>query len=283
VCLRVRGSDYAELFRSVWGADKLDCVKDVRGTYERIARSIAAFERSDEVNPFSSKFDRFWDDRKGKMPPVQMINMRNKGRFGTDILDARELLGLAVFNDATKGNCSACHFLMPMHGSEYPLFTDFRYHNLGIPKNASNPFYAMEPKWNPAGAEWVDLGLGDFLLSTDGEPAAHDFHTYSTENFGKHRTPTLRNVNKRPDDTFVKAYAHNGFFKSLEQIVHFYNVRDVPCGPGQPMMCWPGPGPEHPENVSDLLGDLRLTQEEGMALIAFLKTLDDGYVAPSPP
>jgi cytochrome c peroxidase len=41
------------------------------------------------------------------------------------------------------------------------------------------------------------------------------------------QVPTLRNVDKRPYPTFVKAYAHDGYFKSLKSIVHFYNTRDV--------------------------------------------------------
>jgi cytochrome c peroxidase len=75
-------------------------------------------------------------------------------------------------------------------------------------------------------------------------------------------------VDLRPSPDFVKAYAHNGFFKSLEEIVHFYNTRDVE----------PWPDPEVSENVNtDELGDLRLTLEEEAAVVAFLKTLSDGF------
>ncbi|MBW8382919.1 MAG: cytochrome-c peroxidase [Youngiibacter sp.] len=55
VCVKVSLSDYAGLFEEVWGKGSLDYKKDVSGTYERIARSISAYEKSDEVNPFSSK------------------------------------------------------------------------------------------------------------------------------------------------------------------------------------------------------------------------------------
>jgi hypothetical protein len=85
---------------------------------------------------------------------------------------------------------------------------------------------------------------------------------------GKHKVPTLRNVDKRPYPVFVKAYGHNGFFKSLEEIVHFYNTRDVEE--------WPAP--EVPQNVNfDELGDLGLTADEEAAIVAFMKTLSDGY------
>jgi cytochrome c peroxidase len=69
----------------------------------------------------------------------------------------------------------------------------------------------------------------------------------------------------------VKAYTHNGFFKSLEELVHFYNTRDVET--------WPQP--EVPMNVNTSeLGNLGLTLEEEAAVVAFLKTLSDGYVLP---
>ncbi len=64
LCVRVKQSDYADLFKQVWGPSSLDCAKDTNGVYEKIARSVAAYERSMEVNPFSSKFDLFWDAAK---------------------------------------------------------------------------------------------------------------------------------------------------------------------------------------------------------------------------
>ncbi len=61
VCIRVSRSDYAWLFGEGWGTGSLNCVKDPSGAYEKIAYSIAAYERSSEVNPFTSKFDLFSD------------------------------------------------------------------------------------------------------------------------------------------------------------------------------------------------------------------------------
>ena len=96
--------------------------------------------------------------------------------------------------------------------------------------------------------------------------------------------PTLRNVDLRPDETSVKAYTHNGYFKTLEGIVNFYNTRDVkPECPGAYTEaealgadCWPPP--EVAENVNDdELGDLGLTPDEEAAIVAFLKTLSDGF------
>jgi len=224
----------------VWGPGSLNFVKDVEGMYERIARSISAYEKSAEVNPFSSKYDYYL---KGEAELTEI-----------------EMLGLELFEDPGKGNCAACHPSAPGPNGEPPLFTDFSYDNLGVPKNSDNPFYTMPRKWNPDGEDWVDPGLGGFLKA-----AGEDGYL---ENWGKHKVPTLRNVDKRPYPEFVKAFGHNGFFKSLEEIVHFYNTRDVEE--------WPAP--EVAENVNtDELGDLGLSSEEEVAIVAFMKTLSDGY------
>jgi cytochrome c peroxidase len=231
VCFKVAASDYADLFEDVWGPGSLNFTDDVAGTYEKIARSISAYESSSEVNPFTSKFDYYLE--------------------GLVELSEQEAWGLELFEAEDKGNCAACH--------PAPLFTDFTYDNLGVPANPLNPFYSMPKKWNPDGVNWVDLGLGGFLDSIGEDSVAE---------LGKHKVPTLRNVDKRPDPTFVKAYGHNGFFKSLKEIVHFYNTRDVAE--------WPEP--EVPINVNtDELGNLGLTDEEEDAIVAFLKTLSDGY------
>jgi cytochrome c peroxidase len=243
VCIKVRESDYAGLFDDVWGPDFLDCVQDVAGTYERIARSISAYEKSQEVNPFSSKYDSYL--------------------AGETALTAQEAWGLELYEG--KGMCSACHPSEQGPSGEPPLFTDFTYDNLGVPKNPYNPFYLMPAKWNPDGMDWVDFGLGGFLAA-----AGYGMEVYEQE-LGKQKVPTLRNVGKKPYMGFVKSYGHNGFFKSLEEIVHFYNTRDVEL--------WPEP--EVAENVNiDELGDLGLTAEEEAAIVAFLKTLTDGFIAP---
>lgn len=254
VCLKVQKSAYAALFEQYWGPDSLDCVKDVDGTYERVARSIAAYERSSEVNSFTSKYDYFLK--------------------GQTALTPQEAEGFALF--VGKGQCSACHIAEQGPGGEPPLFTDFTYDNLGVPKNPANPFYRMPRKWNPAGADWVDLGLGGFLKSQ-----GYGGEVYEPE-MGKVKVPTLRNVDLRPSPSFVKAFAHNGYFKSLKAIVHFYNTRDTmpTCGgasntPG--VDCWPAP--EVPETVNhEELGNLALTEAEEDAIVAFMKTLSDGYV-----
>jgi cytochrome c peroxidase len=94
-------------------------------------------------------------------------------------------------------------------------------------------------------------------------------------NLGRFQVPTLRNVDKRPYPTFVKAYGHNGYFKSLKSIVRFYNTRDVlpRCGasdPGEGTTCWPAP--ESTENMNTkFVGRLGLSDEEENAPVAFME------------
>ena len=134
--------------------------------------------------------------------------------------------------------------------------------DLGLPKNPQNPFYTQPPEINPDGAAWIDYGLGGFLRSAGFEPEIYE------PELGKHKVPTLRNVDQRPAPGFVKAFGHNGVFKSLEEIVHFYNTRDVALLPPA----------EVQQNVNTReLGDLKLKPDEEDAIVAFLKTLTDGY------
>jgi len=298
LCVKVKNSDYAGLFKEVWDAVSLDCSKDVAGVYEKIGRSVAAYERSAEVNSFTSKFDQFWDNATSAGKDVTKIKCGTGGMggggmggamgcpgggsdpnrwtaFRTYGLTDAELQGLAVFNDPNRANCASCHTLKPgSHG--YPLFTDFGYDNLGIPKNPDNPFYDMPKVWNPDGKNWVDYGLGGFLKS-----AGYAAGDYEPE-LGKHKVPTLRNVDLRPSEDFVKAYGHNGYFKSLQDIVFFYHWRammDGGCMGGGGMGGCEGmadmfPPPEVDQNLATLNMFPRPQVDN---IVAFLKTLSDGY------
>ena len=115
-------------------------------------------------------------------------------------------------------------------------------------------------------------------------PSAVDarWRPLTAENMGRFQVPTLRNVDKRPHPDFVKAYGHNGYFKSLKSIVHFYNTRDVRahCGlndPGEGTTCWPAP--ESTDNMNTkFVGRLGLSDEEEDALVTFLQILTDGFM-----
>ncbi len=82
LCVRVKQADYAGLFEQVWGAGSLNCARNVAGVYEKIGRSVAAYERSEEVNPFSSKFDLFWDAANAAGKDVTLIKCGTGGGGG---------------------------------------------------------------------------------------------------------------------------------------------------------------------------------------------------------
>ncbi len=223
--------------------------------YDRIALAIAAYERSSEVNPFSSKYDRHL--------------------AGQAALSPEEQLGLELFKG--KGKCAECHVLDPGPNGEPALFTDFTFDNLGVPANPENPWYRAADR-NPEGAAWRDRGLGEFLGTH------RQWRALAGENVGKQKVPTVRNVDLRPSPDFVKAYMHNGYFKTLKGVVSFYNTRDVkpvcevPLPESEAMArgCWPAA--EVAENVNrEELGDLGLTEAEEDAIVAFMKALSDGY------
>jgi len=261
VVLKVKNSDYASLFAQVWNIKADEWEKNVDKLYECIARSIAAYERSAESTAFSSKFDVFWKNAQGKKLTVEEISPSNWRSYADLGLAPEELKGLMLFN--TKGKCSNCHTLKPGEKGTPPLFTDYSYDNLGVPKNPDNPFYAMGPQWNKDGKNWVDGGLGDFLKT---QP---HFANYAEVNMGKHKVPTLRNADVKPAAGFVKAFMHNGSIKSLKDVVHFYNTRDIGSFPP----------PEVAANINKSeLGNLGLTDEEENAVVAFMKALSDGFM-----
>ncbi len=245
VVTRVCAASYGDLFRQVWGPSICDPA-NVNAAYDAVALSIAAYEGSPEVNAFTSKYDF--------------------ARVDQARLTKQERLGFALFQG--KGKCKACH----TSTGDQPLFTDFTFDNLGLPRNPENPVYNSNPSF-------VDLGLGGFLATRP------DYAAFADANKGMHKVPTLRNVDLRPSSGFIKNFGHNGYFKSLEGIVHFYNTRDVlPQCAGDyteaqalAAKCWPAP--EVSENVNRAeLGDLGLSPAEEAALVAFLRTLSDGYV-----
>jgi cytochrome c peroxidase len=252
VLKQIARSKYIGLWEIVWGEPlRYDTPAEIDLNYDRVGLAIAEYEASEEVSPFSSKYDYYLQ--------------------GLVSLTSQEMMGLNLFNDEEAGKCALCHISEPGPSGEPPLFTDFTFDNLGTPKNPDNPFYDMDEVFlddgspiNPLGAEWIDKGLGGFLETRP------EWANMAAENMGKHKVPTLRNVDQKPGNGFTKAYLHNGVFKSLKEVVHFYNTRDV-VGEN-----WPPP--EVPENVNtEELGDLGLSNDEEDAIVAFLKTLSDGY------
>lgn len=228
---KVAAAPYAPRIRRLLG-EEIFVSEDT--AFAAISRLIAAFERSPELSPFTSKYDAYLK--------------------GATALTAQERLGLALFEG--RAGCSACHPSQPDGARRPPLFTDFTYDNLGLPKNPGNRFYDMDATHNPAGSAFVDLGLaGNAQVIQEGRAA---------ESRGKFKVPTLRNLGR------TAPYGHNGVFATLKDVVAFYNRRDL-----DPLRFGP---PEVAENVNRReLGNLGLSEDEEDALVAFLNTLNDGY------
>jgi cytochrome c peroxidase len=172
------------------------------------------------------------------------------------------------------------------------LFTDFTASNIGTPANPRLPFYREnrpDPLGyvaNPTGSSFVDGGVGSFLTKGHplSQPSAVDgrWRAFAPDNRVRFQVPTLRNVDKRPSSDFVKAYGHNGYFKSLKAIVHFYNTRDAlphcqPHDPGEGTTCWPAP--ESTDNMNTKrVGRLGLSAADEDAIVSFMQTLSDGFM-----
>lgn len=223
---------YVELFKEVYGPDSLE---DAAGAYDNIVDAISAYERSAEMNPFTSKFDHFL--------------------AGQAELTEAEARGYALFT--SKAKCMNCHTATPQTEDGRVLFTSFGHQNTGVPRNPDNPFYDQSEIFNPDGDAFVDLGLGAVL---DGP----------REN-GKFKIPSLRNVAR------TAPYMHNGYFKTMREVIRFNNTRDTDPS-------WPAP--EVPENVHrhqgnppmpGTFGRLGLLDQEIDDIVAFLSTLTDGY------
>jgi len=236
VLIDIRSSAYARLFRRVYGPTSLDRLnrkhpEDVALAFDRVADAIAAYEASEEVNSFSSKYDLY---------------LRGEAQ-----LDAQELSGLTLFPG--KAACNRCHPSRLAADGTPPRFTSFHHANTGVPKNPDNPFYDVAATFNPEGQDFIDLGTGGAV----GEP----FH------YGRFKIPSLRNV------AVTGPYMHNGALADLHTVVDFYNTRDVPDAG------WPAP--EWGQNIikMDNLGNLGLTDQEVDDIVAYLRTLTDGYIA----
>jgi cytochrome c peroxidase len=263
----VRNSEYADLFRAVWGPGSLAPGNELTA-YDQVALSIASFERTMLFGQFSSKYDDYLRKclQMGGDPGLCATGADPNSSKSARHFTQSEWRGMLLFmgennNDGVMdpgegAMCSACHVAdwtadpgnvsvpgWAPEGLVPPVFADFTYDNLGVPKNEEFPL---------AGAA-VDLGLGAIV----GDVAEN----------GKFKVVSLRNLEVNPP------YAHNGLFKSLEEITHFYNTRDVVAEGWDP--------PEYPDTVNvDELGNLGLSAQDEQDLVAFIKTLTDGYKNP---
>jgi cytochrome c peroxidase len=245
VAAKLRKSPYADQFRRVFGPDIFD---HPAAAMEKAALAIEAFETEDSsFYPYTSKFD------------AVMV--------GNAEFSAEEARGLLLFVNPDKGNCTKCHIANPGPGGRPAQFTDYEFEAVGVPRNADIP-----ANRNPA---YFDLGLCG--------PKRKDL-AKETNFCGMFKTPTLRNAASR------QAFFHNGKFHTLEEAMHFYVERDT-----DPSKWYPRIGgkvvkfddmpAKYRENVDNftapfnrkLGGKPALNRDEIRDVIAFMKTLDDGY------
>jgi cytochrome c peroxidase len=196
---------YAAQFRTVFGEDVFD---DPEMALARATFALQQFQLEDTETfaPFTSKYDFF---------------LR-----GEVALSEQEQRGLALFEDPNKGNCAACHPSKRSHDGTLPLFTDFTYDNIGVPRNRNIP--------DNADAGYFDLGLCG-PLRTD--------LSRREEFCGAFKVPTLRNV------ALTAPYVHNGRFATLQEVVDFYVTRDT-----DPQKWYGGSGERHSRKFDDLPG-----------------------------
>jgi cytochrome c peroxidase len=224
--------DYVARIRVLFGADGL---ANAGNAYRAMAESIAAFERSEALSSFDSKYDRFL-----------------RGEYQ---LSAQEELGRTLFFSQQFTNCNQCHQLRESPVATRETFTNYRYHNIGVPLNA-----AVRAE-NGSDTDYVDPGVLN-------NPNIIDWSER-----GRFKVPTLRNV------AVTGPYMHNGVFRDLETVVRFYNQYNSKSAASKlnPETGKPWGEPEVPENLSltELEHGPALDDKRIQALVAFLEALTD--------
>jgi cytochrome c peroxidase len=227
---------YVTMFRETFSASVLS---DPERTSAAVGESIGAFVHTEGFAAFDSKYDRYL-----------------RGEYQ---MTAQEAMGRTLFFSPLT-NCTSCHLLNTSAVAARETFTNYRYHNIGIPPNQ-----AVRDKKGQS-AEHRDLGLLQHPELDDPGLA------------GKFKVPTLRNV------AVTGPYMHNGVFAQLRTAIVFYNKYTIHSKHSltNPETGKPWGEPEIAETVdSDLLRQGQpINEDRASALIAFLKTLTDRRYEP---
>jgi len=243
---KLRHAPYAKKFAALFGEGIL------KNDHLLVAEATFAVSRyqieEPSFHPYTSKFD-YWLEGKAR-------------------LSESEMRGYRLFNDPKKANCAGCHTSKPSRDGFPPLFTDTQYEALGTPRNSE-----LADTRDP---NFFDLGVCG--------PVRKDI-AEQTQFCGMFKTPTLRNTAVR------RAFMHNGVYQTLQQVMDFYNFRDTnpekvyPIGAdGKPQKYNDIPAQYHANvDVIDPPFDRHpgetpaMTEQDEADIIAFLKTLTDGY------
>jgi len=236
-------SSYVQRMKALYGEE---IFSNSDAAYDAIANAIEAYEKTALFAPFDSKYDRFIACKQSGKGEGECYS---EGNWSID-----EQAGYALFFSNNNLNCVKCH----SHNSKseaqaHELFTNYRYENIGTPKN----FSAMDAKGLLH--EINDLGLG----------GRADIN--SSAEYGKIKVPTLRNI------AVTAPYMHNGVFASLETVIAFYDHQGVGKRALNPQtnQTWEQPDVNATINRALLEQTKEITDAKIRQLIAFLKTLTD--------
>lgn len=222
---------YVVAFKQLFGED---IFQSDDKAYNAMTESIAAFEKTDFFAPFDSKYDRY---------------LR-----GEEELTQEEELGEVLFFSNQFTNCKRCHQLRAFGSSPEETFSNYEYHNLGVPVNQA------VRQVNGVSADFIDHGLLN-------HPQVNN-----QKEDGKFKVPTLRNV------AVTGPYMHNGVFKDLRTVMLFYDKFNNPKRQLNPETGKPWAKPEVANNLALETKEFKapaLTDKRVDALVAFMKTLTD--------
>lgn len=246
VAAKLQRSAYRTMFVQLFGPDIL---KNPQLLLSEAMFAVARYQVEEPTfHPYTSKYD-YWLEGRARLTQA-------------------ELRGLSLFNDPHKANCAGCHLSKPGKDGLPPMFTDYQYEALGVPRNRQ-----LAANRSPS---HYDMGLcGPYRTDLAGQ----------TQYCGMFLTPTLRNVATR------KVFFHNGVYRTLDDVMAFYNLRDI-----EPSKIYPHDAHGRVEQFDDLPAKYRanidktdapfdrnpgdapaMSEADIKDIVAFLSTLTDGY------